>query len=87
MAKLSKDDVLRMASQAGLDVDDARAETIASRLGAVIEEWDDPSPMWRVVNPELLTSIADLDGAASDEALLRVLVGGKRAVFWASDRF
>ena len=38
MDKLTKDDVLQLAAQAGLDVDDARAETIASRLSAVLEE-------------------------------------------------
>ena len=41
MTNLKKDDVLRLAAQAGLDVDDARAEAIASRLAAVMEELDE----------------------------------------------
>ena len=41
MVKLTKDDIMRLAAQAGLDVDDTRAETIASRLSAVIEELDE----------------------------------------------
>ena len=40
MSKLTKGNVLQMAAQAGLDVDDTRAEAIASRLGAVLEELD-----------------------------------------------
>lgn len=38
MPKLTKAKVKRLATLAGLDLDDARAETIASRLGAVLEE-------------------------------------------------
>ena len=41
MVKLTKDDVLRFASQASLDVDDTRAEAIASRLAAVLDELDE----------------------------------------------
>lgn len=41
MDKLTKENVLQLAAQAGLDVDDARAETIASRLSAVLEELDE----------------------------------------------
>ena len=41
MDRLTKDDVLKLAAQASLDVDDMRAETIASRLGAVLEELDE----------------------------------------------
>ena len=60
MAKLTKDDVLRLASQAGLDVDDTRAEAIASRLGAVIEELDEiPADALEGVEPALTFSISE----------------------------
>ena len=60
MAKLTKDVVLRLASQAGLDVDDTRAETIASRLGAVIEELDEiPADALEGVEPALTFSISE----------------------------
>ena len=40
MPKLTKAKVKRLAALSGLDLDDARAETIASRLGAILEELD-----------------------------------------------
>jgi Asp-tRNA(Asn)/Glu-tRNA(Gln) amidotransferase C subunit len=38
MTKLTKAKVKRMAAESGLKLDDTRAETIASRLRAVLEE-------------------------------------------------
>ncbi len=60
MAKLTKEDVMRLAAQAGLDVDDARAETIASRLSAVMEELDEiPEEALEGVQPALTFSIEE----------------------------
>ena len=57
MDKLTKDDVLRLAAQAGLDVDDTRAETIASRLSSVLEELDEiPENAFEGVEPALTFS-------------------------------
>ena len=41
MANLTKEQVHELAKLAGLEMDDQRAETIASRLGAVLEELDE----------------------------------------------
>ncbi len=60
MARLTKENVLRLAAQAGLVVDDARAETIASRLAAVMEELDEvPGEALEVVEPALTFSISE----------------------------
>ena len=60
MTRLTKENVLQMAAQAGLDVDDTRAETIASRLGAVIEELDEiPAEALEDVEPALTFSISE----------------------------
>ena len=57
MDKLTKDDVLQLASRVGLDVDDTRAETIASRLSAVLEEVDEiPENALEGVEPALTFS-------------------------------
>ena len=63
MVRLTKEDVLRLAAQAGLVVDDARAETIASRLAAVIEELDEiPEDALEGVEPALTFSIEEQVG-------------------------
>ena len=60
MDKLTKEDVMRLAAQAGLDVDDARAETIASRLSAVMGELDEiPGEALEGVQPALTFSIEE----------------------------
>ena len=60
MTRLTKENVLRLAAQAGLDVDDARAETIASRLAAVIEELDEiTEEALEGVEPALTFSISE----------------------------
>lgn len=60
MAKLTKENVLRLAAQAGLDVDDTRAETIASRLAAVIDELDKiPAETLEGVEPALTFNIPE----------------------------
>ena len=49
-----------MAAQAGLDVDDTRAETIASRLAAVMEELDEiPGEAIEGAEPALSFSIEE----------------------------
>ena len=40
MPKLSADQVLDLASIAGLELDDSRAEVVAARLSSVLEELD-----------------------------------------------
>ncbi len=63
MARLTKENVLRLAAQAGLVVDDARAETIASRLAAVMEELDEiTAEALEVVEPALTFSISEEAG-------------------------
>lgn len=60
MDKLTKDEVLQLAAQVGLDVDDARAETIASRLSAVMEELDEiPEEALEGIQPALTFSIEE----------------------------
>ncbi len=60
MVKLTKDDVLRLAAQSGLDVDDTRAETIASRLGAVLEELNEiPEKALEGVEPALTFNVQE----------------------------
>ena len=60
MSKLTKENVLQMAAQAGLDVDDRRAETIASRLGAVLEELDDiPGEALEGLEPALTFTVEE----------------------------
>lgn len=60
MDKLTKENVLKMAAQAGLVVDDARAETIASRLSAVMEELNEiPVGALEGVEPALTFSISE----------------------------
>ncbi len=60
MTRLTKDDVLQMAAQASLDVDDTRAETIASRLAAVMEELDEiPGEAIEGVEPALIFLIEE----------------------------
>ncbi|MCH8062295.1 MAG: hypothetical protein IH861_07320 [Chloroflexi bacterium] len=60
MTNLKKDDVLRLAAQAGLDVDDARAEAIAFRLAAVMEELDEiTAEALEGVEPALTFSIEE----------------------------
>ena len=60
MDRLTKENVLELAVQAGLDVDDTRAETIASRLAAVIEELDAiPEEALEGVEPSLIFSISE----------------------------
>lgn len=41
MPDLSKADIFEMARAAGLDLDDARAETIASRLSGILTDLDE----------------------------------------------
>ena len=41
MANLSREQVYELARLAGLELDDQRAETIAARLGSVLEELDE----------------------------------------------
>ncbi len=41
MPKLTKEQVIELGQAAGLDIDDTRAETIASRLMGVLEELDE----------------------------------------------
>ena len=41
MADLTKEQVHELAKLTGLDIDDQRAETIAARLGAVLQELDE----------------------------------------------
>ena len=63
MDKLTKENVLQLAAQAGLDVDDARAEAIASRLAAVMEELDEiTAEALEGVEPALTFSIEEPAG-------------------------
>lgn len=43
MSQLTIEDVHRMAKAAGLELDDARAETIAARLSGVLQELEEIS--------------------------------------------
>ena len=54
MSDLTKQHVYELARLAGLELDDQRAETIASRLGAVLEELDEiPAGALATVEPAL----------------------------------
>lgn len=60
MARLAKEKVLQLAAQAGLDLDDTRAETIASRLSAVMDELDEiPGEALEGVEPALTFGIEE----------------------------
>ena len=60
MDKLTKGNVLQLAAQAGLDMDDARAEAIAFRLAAVMEELDEiTAEALEGVEPALTFSIEE----------------------------
>ncbi len=52
MTNLTREQVHELAKLAGLDIDDQRAETIAARLGAVLQELDEiPSEKLAGVEP------------------------------------
>jgi ribosomal protein L12E/L44/L45/RPP1/RPP2 len=58
MPNLSKADIFEIARAAGLEVDDARAETIASRLSGVLTELDDiPTEKLMSVEPAQIFSV------------------------------
>ena len=58
MPNLSKADIFEIARAAGLEVDDARAETIASRLSGVLTELDDiPTEKLMSVEPTQIFSV------------------------------
>jgi ribosomal protein L12E/L44/L45/RPP1/RPP2 len=65
MPNLSKADVFEIARAAGLEVDDARAETIASRLSGVLTELDDipTDKLMSVEHAELFSVKKESDNA------------------------
>jgi Asp-tRNA(Asn)/Glu-tRNA(Gln) amidotransferase C subunit len=65
MAELTKEQVYELARLAGLEMDDQRAETISSRLGAVLEELDEiPPDALAAVEPALTFAVQHVETPA-----------------------
>jgi predicted N-acetyltransferase YhbS len=57
------------------------------RAQAQLAVFEDPSPMWRVLDASALGRIANLQEAPGDRELLRTLLGEPSGIYWLSDRF
>ena len=55
--------------------------------GLAISPGEDPSAMWRVLDPATLARIAGASPGTPDRGLLEALVGGPLVTYWPSDRF
>ncbi len=58
-----------------------------NRADADPQPADDPSAMWKVLDPRKLRSLIGVEAEVEDEALLQRLVGEPGSIYWLSDRF
>ncbi len=58
-SRTSRDQIIDLARAAGLSLDDARAETIAARLGAALDELDAVSDNLAAVEPAPTFAVDD----------------------------
>ena len=58
-SRTSRDEIIDMARAAGLSLDDARAETVAARLGAALDELDMISDNLAAIEPAPTFAVAD----------------------------
>ena len=58
-SRTSPEQIIELARAAGLSVDEARAETIASRLGAALDELDEISDNLAAVEPAPTFAVED----------------------------
>jgi len=68
-------------------VRDAELAAALERRGVAIKLAADPSPMWRVLDPQPLAAAAQLPREASDTTLLETLIAQPPATYFPSDRF
>ncbi len=57
------------------------------RSGVRVSEFEDPTPMWRVLDASALGRIAGVGQSTGDRELLLALLREPPAVYWLSDRF
>ncbi len=58
-SRTSRDEIMDLARAAGLSLDDARAETIAARLGAALDELDAVSHNLAAIEPAPTFAVVD----------------------------
>ena len=58
-SRTSRDEIMDLARAAGLSLDDARAETIAARLGAALDELDAVSHNLAAIEPAPTFAVED----------------------------
>jgi len=57
------------------------------RAQVPLARFEDPSPMWRVLDASTLSRIAGLSEVPGDGELLATLLGEPAGIYWLSDRF